>query len=131
MVPVAGGLELDIDRGPNWLFIRLQPSKQPTPEAPNVADELWSISNKHFIYRLVLELDQLESLPPGIMGQLVMLHERLTGQGGSLRVCGLSPECEEKFHACHLDDSLPNHTSREDAVLGESTFATSYELASG
>ena len=120
MVSVAGGIR--------HVLIAKKPT---TAAAPNMADELWSISNNHFIYRLVLELDELDTLPPGIMGQLVMLQERLASQGGSLRVCGLSPECEAKLHACHLDESFPNHISREDAVLGDSTFGTWYELASG
>ena len=86
---------------------------------PQIADKLWSISSRHFIYRLVLELEDLEELPSGMMGQLVMLQERLAQCGGALRICGLSPECEETLHSCHLDSALPNHASREAAVMGE------------
>ena len=86
---------------------------------PQIAEKLWSISSRHFIYRLVLELEDLEELPSGMMGQLVMLQERLAQCGGALRICGLSPECEETLHSCHLDSALPNHASREAAVMGE------------
>ena len=37
-------------------------------------------------------------MPSGMMGQLVLLQERLAQCGGALRICGLSPECEETLH---------------------------------
>ncbi len=112
------GLELNVDRGPNWLFVKLRNKQSSRAEVPQIADKLWSISARHFIYRLVLELEDLEELPSGMMGQLVMLQERLAQCGGALRICGLSPECEETLHNCQLDSALPNHASREAAVMG-------------
>jgi anti-anti-sigma regulatory factor len=112
------GLELNVDRGPNWLFVKLRSRETPRAEVTQIADKLWSISSRHFIYRLVLELEDLDELPSGMMGQLVMLQERLAQCGGALRICGLSPECEETLHSCHLDSALPNHASREAAVMG-------------
>ena len=87
--------------------------EQTAREVPQIADKLWSISSRHFIYRLVLELEELEELPSGMMGQLVLLQERLAQCGGALRICGLSPECEETLHSCHLDSALPNHATRD------------------
>src|SRR3954449_4187999 len=83
------GLELNVDRGPNWLFVKLRTRKALPREVPQFAEKLWSISSRHFIYRLVLELEDLEELPSGMMGQLVMLQERLAQCGGALRICGL------------------------------------------
>ena len=48
------GLELNVDRGPNWLFVKLRTREAPQAEVPQIADKLWSISSRHFIYRLVL-----------------------------------------------------------------------------
>jgi anti-anti-sigma factor len=117
------GLELNVDRGPNWLFVKLKVKEDAHEDVPHIADKLWSISSRHFIYRLVLELEDLEELPSGMMGQLVMLQERLSQCGGALRICGLSPECEEALHSCRLDSALPNHASREAAVMGGSALA--------
>jgi hypothetical protein len=50
----------------------------------------------------------------------VTLQSRLAQCGGALRICGLSPECEETLHDCELDSALPNHASREAAVMGGS-----------
>jgi anti-anti-sigma regulatory factor len=119
-------LQLRVDRGPNWLFVKLRPNEVCTEEIPpKVADELWSISTRHFIYRLVLEMEEFDSLPRGLLGQLVMLQERLAQCGGALRICGLTPECAEAFHECHLDSALPNHASRVEAVLGCDTAPVS------
>jgi anti-anti-sigma regulatory factor len=118
----AVGYQLDVDRGPNWLFVKVQPGERSGKSAPQIAEELWSISTKHFIYRLVLELDKFDSMPDGMMSQIVMLQERLAQHGGSLKLCGLSPECEQKIHHYRLDSALPNHESRTAAVLGESAM---------
>jgi anti-anti-sigma factor len=122
-IHVVDGLEMDVDRGPNWLFVKLRTKKDPHVAVPQIADKLWSISSRHFIYRLVLELEELDELPSGMMGQLVMLQERLAQCGGALRICGLSPECEETLTSCHLDSALPNHATREEAVMGSAEFS--------
>jgi anti-anti-sigma factor len=116
------GLELNVDRGPNWLFVKLKAKEDAHEDVPRIADKLWSISSRHFIYRLVLELEDLDEMPSGMMGQLVMLQERLAQCGGALRICGLSPVCEEALHNCQLDSALPNHASREQAVMGASAL---------
>ena len=123
---VVDGLELNVDRGPNWLFVKLRSKNDAPSEVPQIADKLWSISSRHFIYRLVLELDDLEELPSGMMSQLVLLQQRLAQCGGALRICGLSPECEESLQSCHLDSALPNHATREEAVMGSSEIAAAH-----
>lgn len=119
-VHVADGLKMEVERGPNWLFVKLRSQGKPLEKVPQIADKLWSIASRHFIYRLVLELDELETMPSDLMGQLVLLQERLAQCDGALRICGLSPECEETLHDCQVDTALPNHPSRADAVLGGS-----------
>ena len=123
-VHVVDGLELNVDRGPNWLFVKLRAKKKPLVEVPQIAEKLWSISSRHFIYRLVLELEELDELQGGLMSQLVLLQKRLSQCGGALRICGLSPECEESLHNCHLETALPNHATRTEAVMGSSEVAT-------
>jgi len=122
-VHVVDGLEMDVDRGPNWLFVKLRIKEDPQVAVPQIADKLWAISTRHFIYRLVLELEELDGLPSGMMSQLVMLQERLAQCGGALRICGLSPECEEALHNFQLDTVLMNHASREEAVMGSGEYA--------
>jgi anti-anti-sigma regulatory factor len=122
-VHVVDGLELNVDRGPNWLFVKLRTKASPHVAFPHIAEKLWSIASRHFIYRLVLELEELEELPSGMMGQLVLLQERLAQCGGALRICGLSPECEETLHSFQLSSALLNHATREEAVMGSGEYA--------
>jgi anti-anti-sigma factor len=106
---------VDVDRGPDWLFVKLNPGKQ---EPGDMAERLWSLANRHFIYRLVLEMDKVDQIPSRLMGQLITLQKRVLQRDGALRLCGLTPECAQALHFCRLDKALPNYECREDAVLG-------------
>jgi hypothetical protein len=70
------GLEFNVDRGPNWLFVKLKTREAAESAVPQIADKLWSISSRHFIYRVVLELDDLDQMPSGMMGQLITLRAK-------------------------------------------------------
>jgi anti-anti-sigma factor len=115
MADVCEEWGVDVSRGPDWLFLRLHPGNV---EPDGVADQLWSLANRHFIYRLVLEMEDVDMLPSRLMGQLVMLQNRVMRQQGALRLCGLSDQCEQALRICRLDRALPTFESREDAVLG-------------
>jgi anti-anti-sigma factor len=115
MADICGDWDVEVDRGPDWLFLRLRPGKQ---EPDGVADKLWSLADRHFTYRLVLEMNDLDILPSRLMGQLVVLHKRVLQRDGALRLCGLSDDCAQALHFCRLDQALPNYECREDAVMG-------------
>ncbi len=104
-----------VDRGPDWLFVRLRPDHD---HLDNIADRLWKLLNQQFIHRLVLEMDEVDFLPSLLMGQLVMLHKRVLQHDGALRLCGLTPQCLEALRLCRLDQALPHFDCREDAVHG-------------
>jgi anti-sigma B factor antagonist len=117
---LVDGLKLTVDRGPNWLFVKLRPRRNSTDELSQIADELWSIASRHFIYRLVLELEELKSLPPGLMEQLTLLQDKLAECDGALRICGLSAKCAQALCDAGLDAALPNHPTRDAAIHGDS-----------
>jgi hypothetical protein len=122
------GFKLSVDRGPNWLFIRLRPKRNFAEDVPQIADELWSIASRHFIYRLVLELDELRQMPVSLVDQLVILQERLVQSRGSLRICGLSADCAQMLCDRELDAALPNYATRQAAVLGGDATALHEKL---
>jgi anti-anti-sigma factor len=107
---------VDVDRGPDWLFVRLRPGTQ---EPDDMADKLWKLADRHFVYRMVLEMNDVDVMPSRLMGQLVTLQKRVLQRQGALRLCGLSDQCAETLHFCRLDQALPNFHTREDAVLGQ------------
>ena len=117
MAELQEDFELEVvDRGPDWLFVRLRPDAK---NLDDLAARLWTLLDKHFIYRLVLEMDEVELLPSHMMGQLVMLQKRVLQHEGALRLCGLSPQCAEALHLCRLDRALPVFDCRADAVYGK------------
>jgi hypothetical protein len=122
-VHVVDGLEMNVDRGPNWLFVKLRNKKAPRAAVPQLADKLWSISTRHFIYRLVVEVDDLEKIPAGWMDELADLQHRLTECGGALRICGMAPEREQPLASGYLDCALSNSATRVEAVMGSSEHA--------
>jgi hypothetical protein len=125
---VIEGFKLSVDRGPNWLFVKLRPKRRFSQDVRQIADELWSIASRHFIYRVVLELEELDRMPAELTEQLVILQERLMNCDGSLRICGLPAECVEELSDSHLDIALPNFATRQEAVLGGDAAALHEKL---
>ena len=66
--------ELDVQRGPGWLLVRPTSPTQHVVEHFPLADRLWSLLERHFIYRLVLELDEVPALNSHLIGQLLLLY---------------------------------------------------------
>jgi anti-anti-sigma regulatory factor len=122
MMTSAAGCVLDVERGPDWLLVRLRNLDLATPDAPSLADELWSLLQQHFTYRLVLELDEVQ-VNSHIIGQLLQLSRRIEEHEGVLRLCGLTPDSRQVLHAAHLDDRLPPYYDRQEAVLGRPHMA--------
>jgi len=60
MVQIAEGWELDVDRGPDWLFVRPRNVGPQATDTPPLAEQIWSLLQQHFTDRLVLELDQVQ-----------------------------------------------------------------------
>jgi hypothetical protein len=119
MIQLAPGWELDVDRGPDWLFVRVRCPDLPMDDLPPLADAIWRLMTQHFCYRLVLELNEVRLLHSRLLGQLVLLHKRLANhEGGMLRVCGLSPQNRSVLEMSRLERRFPNYENREQAVMG-------------
>ena len=118
MSATAPGCELDIERGPGWLLVRIANLDQAEADAPQFAERIWRLLQQHFTYRLVLELDQVRLLTSRVISQLVQLHGRIEKQSGVLRLCGLSAQNREVLHTCRLDDRLTPYQDRQAAVMG-------------
>src|SRR5207247_1405442 len=123
LLELAPEWSMDIDRGPDWLFIRPQPPNNHytahghSGEFP-LAETVWKKLEQCFCYRVVLELDQVEYLRSWMIGELVRLHKRVTTHGGMLRLCGVSRDALAVLRICHLADRFPAYRNRTDAVMG-------------
>jgi anti-anti-sigma factor len=118
MSATAPGCELNVERGPDWLLVRIAKLDEAEPDAPQFAERVWRLLQQHFTYRLVLELDQIRLLTSRLIAQLVQLHGRIEEHSGVMRVCGLSPHNREVLHTCRLDDRLTPYENRQAAVMG-------------
>ena len=65
-------------RGPDCLFVRLKsPRRTRAGEFP-LAERLWDVLNRHFVYRVVLDLGPNCFLNSRLIGQLTVLANRIS-----------------------------------------------------
>jgi anti-anti-sigma factor len=118
MLTVTAGCELDVERGPDWLLVRVRNLDLLESDAPPLAEHLWSLLQQHLTYRLVLELDDVPTLNSHLIGQLIQLYRRIEKHDGVMRLCGVSPHNRRVLHSCRLDERLLPYGDREEAVMG-------------
>lgn len=118
LLAVAPDWSMDVDRGPDWLFIRLRPPRRGDTGEIELAEMIWETLDQSFCHRVVLELDEVTYLRSWLVGELVKLHKRLASQGGMMRICGLSDASAAALRSCRLDDRFPAYRTRTDAVMG-------------
>jgi anti-anti-sigma factor len=118
MLATVAGYEFDVDRGPDWLWIRIRSLETGSLPAASLAEQLKELVEKHFVYRIVLELHRVPELTSQLMGELVQLKHYIQEHDGVLRVCGLSPESRTMLELCGLDDLCLTYETREEAILG-------------
>ena len=115
---LGSGWAVEIDRGPDWLFISLHGHAPFAPAGIDLATRVWQLVDQEFVNRLVLEMDNVPVLRSELVGELVRLHARITSQGGIMRISGLSDEVFAVLRNCRLHDRFPQYRDRRDAVLG-------------
>jgi anti-anti-sigma factor len=108
----------DVERGPNWLFLRVHGPAKMAGDGNELADVVWQTMQQHLAKRVVLEMDELKMLSSRLIGQLVLLQKRICTSGGTLRVCGLSEASRAALHSTRLDSQLPCYRDRTDALMG-------------
>jgi anti-anti-sigma regulatory factor len=118
MLATTSGYELDVERGPDSLLVRVTQVDPDVADMGDFAEHLWSLLQQHFTYRLVLELDVVGMLTGQLVGQLAELYERIERHDGLMRICGLSPENRAVLQVCGLEDRLVFYRDREEALMG-------------
>lgn len=115
---LARGWELDVERGPDWLFVRPRRLETSAASAIPLAEQIWSLLEQNFSHRLVLELDDIQQLNSHLIGQLMWLQRRIHSHDGLLRICGLSKANAELLDRCGLASHLAHSRNREEAIMG-------------
>jgi anti-anti-sigma factor len=83
-----------------------------------LAEQVWQLLEQNFTRRVVLELDQVRSLTSHLIGQLIALQERVSTEGGLMRICGLSAANEAVLSQCGVLGRFTCYGTRPDAVMG-------------
>jgi anti-anti-sigma factor len=118
MLAVAPSWELDIDRGPDWLIVKILNTEISQEVLPSLADHIWALMQQHLTHRLVLELDNLPVLNSYLIGQLIQLYRWIREKDGVMRLCGLSSYNRRVLHTCRLEEHFQPYHDRQEAVMG-------------
>jgi MFS superfamily sulfate permease-like transporter len=118
MLKVCSGWELETERGPDWLIVRIKEPTKDVVASCSLLDVLWSLLEQHCTHRLVLELDQMGHLDDPLLEELIQLHDRIAEHGGVMRLCGLSAENRCVLLSRPLDGGFVAYLDRDDAVSG-------------
>jgi anti-anti-sigma regulatory factor len=118
MLETALGWNVRVDRGPDWLFLRLEADPASPCDYSGLGEQLWHILDQHFIYRLILEMDGVPTLPSALLGQLVLLHKRIAMHQGIMRLAGLSDENQRVLESSRMESRFPHYRSRAEALMG-------------
>jgi len=117
-VVLAPGWKTELDRGPDWLFVKLYGPDSDEADATGMAESLSMLLRQEFKRRMVLELDGLVELPQDFLDELMLLHDTLSKQGALLRLCGMSNEHQEMLCENDLSGQFNSFRDRAEAVLG-------------
>jgi len=118
MIQVSEGWEMQVERGPDWLFVRPYSIGGDFSSTPPWAEQMWTLLEQYQTRRLVVDLEQVPLLHSYLIGQLVALHKRICTHGGLMRLCGVSLANQQVLRLCRLDERFPPYYNRGDAVMG-------------
>ncbi len=119
MLAIAPGWKFDVEQGPDCLLVRLGTPEPDAADAPPLADELWSLMQRHLVSRLVLDLEGIGYLDRQLLAELLRLQRRIREHGGMVRLTGLSRDNQTLVLSHNLNGRLPIYEDFEGAIMGE------------
>jgi MFS superfamily sulfate permease-like transporter len=108
------GCGLGVERGPDWLFVRLDPFGGGQRE--RLAESVWETIQEHGASRVVLELDGVQAVNEPLRAAIAEIGSRLRDAGGLVRICGLSEAELSKLRSLPAAAAVPHFGSRAEAV---------------
>ena len=109
---------LEVDRGPDGLWVRIVGHSGGTLDSLPLADSLWSLLEQHFVYRLVLDVEEIDLSDQYLVDELTDLSERISQHDGMLRLYAPSPGNREALDKYDLKGRIPCYRDREEAIMG-------------
>lgn len=110
--------ELEIERGPNWLFVRVHACHTCSDTCASLASRVSAALDQHLVNRVVLELGDAAISCDQLIEELMVLDNWIQHRHGVLRVCGLSGRASYRLHRSPLAQHFPVYHNRQEAVWG-------------
>lgn len=110
--------QISFERTKDVLCVRLRRNRMEEQEIVAMAEELLSLINEHGCRKMIFCLGPgaLDCLYSVFMATLVMLRRHLIERGGVLKLCEVSPQTQEIFEACHLQQYFDFEPDRATAL---------------
>jgi MFS superfamily sulfate permease-like transporter len=112
-----------VERGPDWLFLRVERDAA-KPGGEPLADHLLGMIRMNHAHRVVLELDRVRSIDDTLINAIAAVGSQVRDDGGLVRVCGLSDGDLRRLRSSDRAGDLPHFESRA-AAVGPRSVATS------
>ncbi len=107
--------ELAAERGPDWLFVRLELGADTASHDTDIADAIWCMILEHQANRVVLEFDRIDSIDEPLIGAIAEVGTRVRREGGLIRACGLSQPDVDRLEKASAS-GVPHFSTRSEAV---------------
>lgn len=111
----TGAWSLAVERGPDWLFVRVESDPTTTGPASSLADTIWGMIREHHASRVVLELDRVDAIDEPLIGAIAEVGTRVRREGGLIRACGLSQPNLDRLKLTPAT-AVPHFGTRSEAV---------------
>lgn len=118
MSEIAPGWNMEVEEAAGWLVVSLANRNGPVAGTPPVADQVWGALEHRGSLRLIVDASGVPLLYSWLIGQLVLLHKRLTVKGGAMRLCGLSAANQQSLRFSRLENHFHCYPTREAALAG-------------
>jgi hypothetical protein len=110
------GWELTAERGPDWLFVRVEEGRHSAGPTTGLTQSLWNLISEHHASRVVLELQGVERMDDSLFDAIAEIGARMRDGGGLVRVCGLSQASLSSQPRSPAAGGVPCFRSRTEAV---------------
>ena len=117
MLDLLSGWALNVQRGPDGLFVRLSAVPDQEWQGAPLADAIWALMQQHFAHRLVIECDQVDQVTAELATQLAILQQKVSESGGILRLTGLADANQAILDRFATAQGFPCYADREEAVM--------------